>query len=212
MHYSRHQRLAIMALCKVQPYSNQFMPSVLWRCWLGDKKGIRPVKYWVWGAGMVVCLQQGADLHTAQLMPLPLTISCFSKIQIGFTFLLLAHPGSPGQKAVKHVCVRVMLSTNYTESCCWESQASTWELIIIACLESQDSMWKNDNHSLCKAKTTIYRHIHVPYKHTCYQQIVLRTRQFYLWTSQERLHCLAIQAENSITALWDVQTLYTHEK
>ena len=157
-------------------------------------------------------LQQGADLHTAQLMPLPLTISCFSKIQIGFTFLLPAHPGSPGQKAVKHVCVRVMLSTNYTESCCWESQASTWELIIIACLESQDSMWKNDNHSLCKAKTTIYRHIHVPYKHTCYQQIVLRTRQFYLWTSEERLHCLAIQAGNSITALWDVQTLYTHEK
>jgi len=60
------------------------------------------------------------------------------------------------------VCVRVMLSTNYTESCCWESQASTWELIIIACLESQDSMWKNDNHSLCKAKTTNTIHIHVP--------------------------------------------------
>jgi len=37
-----------------------------------------------WGAGMVICLQRGADLHTAQLMPLPLTVSCFSKIQIGF--------------------------------------------------------------------------------------------------------------------------------
>ena len=37
----------------------------------------------------------------AQLMPLPLTISCFSKIQIGFTFLVPAHPGSPGQGAVK---------------------------------------------------------------------------------------------------------------
>jgi len=42
-----------------------------------------------------LCLEQGADLHMAQLMPLPLIVSCFSKIQIGFTFLLLAHLGSP---------------------------------------------------------------------------------------------------------------------
>jgi len=56
-----------------------------------------------WGAGVVVCLERGADLHTAQLMPLPLTVSCFSKIQIVFTFLLPAHLGSPGQKAVKRV-------------------------------------------------------------------------------------------------------------
>ena len=48
---------------------------------------------------------QSADLHMAQLMPLPLTISCFIKIQIGFTFLVPAHPGSPGQRAVKQVCV-----------------------------------------------------------------------------------------------------------
>ena len=47
-----------------------------------------------WGAGMVICL----DLHMAQLMPLPLTVSCFSKIQIGFTFLVPAHPGSPVQR------------------------------------------------------------------------------------------------------------------
>jgi len=40
----------------------------------------------------------------AQLMPLPLTVSCFSKIQIGFTFLVPAHPGSPGKRAVKRVC------------------------------------------------------------------------------------------------------------
>ena len=40
-----------------------------------------------WGAGVAVCLEQGADLYMAQLMPLPLTVSCFSKIQIGFTFL-----------------------------------------------------------------------------------------------------------------------------
>jgi len=46
---------------------------------------------------MVICLEQGADLHMAHLMPLPLIISCFSKIQIGFTFLVLSHPGNPGQ-------------------------------------------------------------------------------------------------------------------
>jgi len=43
----------------------------------------------------------------AQLMPLPLTVSCFSKIQAGFTFLVPAYPGSPGQRAIKRVCVRV---------------------------------------------------------------------------------------------------------
>ena len=44
------------------------------------------------GAGVVICLERGADLHMAQLMPLPLTVSCSSKIQIGFTFLVPAHP------------------------------------------------------------------------------------------------------------------------
>ena len=59
---------------------------------------------------MVICLERGADLHMAQLMQLPLTVSCFSKIQIGFTFLVPAHPGSPGQRAVKrYVCVRACM-------------------------------------------------------------------------------------------------------
>ena len=52
-------------------------------------------------AGMAICLERGADFHMAQLMPLPLTVSCFSKIQIGFTFLVPAHPGSPGKRAIK---------------------------------------------------------------------------------------------------------------
>ena len=80
-----------------------YLPSVLWRCWLGGRKGIRPVETEWWSAGMVICLERGADLHTAQLLPLPLTVSCFSKIQFGFTFLLPAHPGSPGQRAVKRM-------------------------------------------------------------------------------------------------------------
>jgi len=58
-----------------------------------------------WGAGMVVCLERVADLHMAQLMPLPLTVSCFSKIQIGLTFLVPADlRGSPVKRAVKRVC------------------------------------------------------------------------------------------------------------
>ena len=62
-----------------------------------------------WGAGMVVCLEQDADLHMAQLMPLPLTVSCFSKIRIGFTFLVPARLGSPGKRAVRRVCVSGLL-------------------------------------------------------------------------------------------------------
>ena len=63
---------------------------------------------------MVICLERGADLHMAQLMPLPLTVSCFSEIQTGFTFLVPAYPGSLGLGAVKRVCVCVC--TDYMDS------------------------------------------------------------------------------------------------
>jgi len=68
---------------------------------LGGRKGIQPVKTEWWGAGVVICLERGADLHMAQLMPLPLTVSCFSKIHIGFTFLVPAYPGCPRKEAAK---------------------------------------------------------------------------------------------------------------
>ena len=64
---------------------------------------------------MVICLVRDADLHMAQLMPLLLTVSCFSKIQIGFTFLVLAHVGSPGKRAVKRVCVCVIVFSIHRE-------------------------------------------------------------------------------------------------
>ena len=70
---------------------------------------------------MVICLERAADLHTAQLMPLSLTVTCFSKTDIGSTFLVPAHPGSPGQRAVRRlyvcVCVYVMFSNHegYTQ-------------------------------------------------------------------------------------------------
>ena len=98
---------------KTLPYiAFTYLPSVLWCYWLGSRKGIRPVKNEWWGAGMVICLERGADLHTTQLMPLPLTVSCFSKIQIGFTFLVLAHPGSHRKWAVRWVCVCVLTLTS----------------------------------------------------------------------------------------------------
>jgi len=59
---------------------------------VGWQEGIR---FEWWGAGIVISLERGADLLMAQLMPLPLTVSCSSKIQIGFTFLVPAHPDSP---------------------------------------------------------------------------------------------------------------------
>ena len=81
-----------------------------------------------WGTGVVICLQRGGNFHMAQLMPLPLTVSCFSKIQIGFTFLVPAHLGSPGQRAVKRVCVTILIyrqshrPTNQTEWFIWTNQ------------------------------------------------------------------------------------------
>jgi len=55
-------------------------------------------------------LERSADLHMAHMMPLPLTVSCFSIIQIFFAFLIPAHLGSPGQRAVKRVCVCVCVT------------------------------------------------------------------------------------------------------
>ena len=58
---------------------------------------------------MVICLELGVDLHMAQLMPLPLTVSSFRKIQIAFTFLVPADLGSRGKRAAKR-CVVVVIS------------------------------------------------------------------------------------------------------
>ena len=68
---------------------------------------------------MVICLERDADLHMAQLMPLPLTVSCFRKIQTGFAFLVPAHPGSPGKGPLNGcacVCVNIQ---NVSSSRLW---------------------------------------------------------------------------------------------
>ena len=110
--------------------STSRVPSVLWLCWLGGRKGIRACKKpRGGGAGVVVCLEQDAHLHMAQLMPLPLTVSCFSKIQIGFAFLVPAHPDSPGKRAVKRVCVLsiMLLAFCFLASC----HVSVWHCLVI---------------------------------------------------------------------------------
>jgi len=78
---------------------------------VGHQEGHPACKKTEWcDACVVICMERGAYFGMAQLMPLPLTVSCFIKIQIGFTFLEPAHPGIPGQRAVKRVCVCVCVS------------------------------------------------------------------------------------------------------
>ena len=103
-----------------------FMPSVLWRCWFVGRKVIRPVKNlsggvltWlsVWSEVQTCIWPSWCHCHSLSLASVKsrlvllflyrLTVSCSSKIQIGFTFLLPAHLGSPGQRVVKRVCVCV---------------------------------------------------------------------------------------------------------
>ena len=88
------------------------VPPVLWCCWLGGRKGIRPVKTEQWGAGVLICLEQGADLHMAQRISLPLTVSCFSKIQMVLPFWYrptrVVLDKGPLNVCVKRVCVLVV--------------------------------------------------------------------------------------------------------
>ena len=67
---------------------------------------------------MVVCLEQGADLHMAQLMPLPLTVSCFSKIQIGFPFWYRLTWVVPEKGPLNGcVCIYILLRVHICFSC-----------------------------------------------------------------------------------------------
>jgi len=87
-----------------------FVPSVGWS--RGRASGLQKTKWW--GAAMVICLERGADLHMAQLMPLPLTASCFSKIQMVLPFWYRLTRVVPRQRAGKWVYVPI---TFYPVSC-----------------------------------------------------------------------------------------------
>ena len=87
---------------------------------------------------MVICLERGADLHMAQLIPLPLTVSCFSKIQIGFTFLVPAYPESP-EKGPLNRCVY--------SACKFNSVTLVWcgcsgVVVLVWCGWSLDEGWQ----------------------------------------------------------------------
>ena len=82
-------------------------------------------------------------MHIAQLMPLPLTVSCFSKIQIGFTFLVPAHPGSPGQRAVKRVSVCVCVYGRWQRHSCHVTASTSGS----RCLRGATT------HSVCSHRT-----------------------------------------------------------
>ena len=105
-----------------------------------------------WGAGVVICLERVADLHMAQLMPLPLTVSCFSKIQIGFTVLVPAHLGSPG-KGPLNGCVCV--NKDYVPSVLWRCwlggrkgirPVKNWVVGLSVWSEVQTCMWPSWCH------------------------------------------------------------------
>ena len=106
VNYTYNYSSCCKPMCPCAPESSSLIT------WLANLRCIYLIGEW-WGVGVVICLERGADLHMAQLMPLPLTVSCFSKIQIGSTFLVPAHPGSPGKRAAKRVCVCVCVC-NYS--------------------------------------------------------------------------------------------------
>ena len=85
---------------------------------------------------MVVCLEQGADLHMVQLLALPLTVSCFSKIQIGFTFLVTAHLGSPGKGPLNVcLCVCVCVCVRFYER---EGERGGETRVVVTCRTSNE--------------------------------------------------------------------------
>jgi len=101
-----------------------YRPSVLWHSWSGGRKGIRPVKNWVVGCWHGYLSEAWCRLAygPADTTATRCLLSCFSKIQIGFTFLVPAHPGSPGQRAIKWVCVCmcVLFCINCSEYSNWQ--------------------------------------------------------------------------------------------
>ena len=118
--------------------SFQCFDAVVWAA--GRASGLQKTEWW--GAAVAICLERGADLHMAQLMPL--TFSCFSKVQTGFTSLLPAHPGSTGQRAVKRVCVCVCVLF----VCCSEVATTTNRLAAGGETEEKRSAGRRGKSSL----------------------------------------------------------------
>ena len=95
------------------------VPSVLWRCWLGGRKSIRPLKNSI--GGVLALLSVWSKVQTWHGPADATATHC--QIQIDFTFLVPAHPGSPGKRAVKRVRVCVCV-------CVWQSTHHPWLAMI----------------------------------------------------------------------------------
>ena len=146
-----------------------------------------------WGAGVVVCLECCADLYMSQLMPVPLTVSCFSKIQIGFTFLVPAHPGSPGKRAVKRVCACVCVCVCV---CVWPTCAGVLTISRLGAVVASRTrritrrVWF---HNYCQ------QHMHPVQLIHCYNLTYSQCRHHYITRSQTSFDLLTERLTLSVT-------------
>ena len=107
-HWRQFQMTVTAMLNFTESSHLKMIPSVLWRCWLGSRKGIRPVKNFC--GGVLAWLSVWSEVQTCMW---PRWYHCHSlslasvKSRLVFTFLVLADPGSPGKRAIKRVCVCV---------------------------------------------------------------------------------------------------------
>ena len=79
---------------------------------------------------MVICLERCADLHMAQLLPLPLTVSCFSKIQIGLPFW--------------YRLTRVVLDKGSLNGCVWGGVCAFSALTLLVGHQEEQPACKNE--------------------------------------------------------------------
>jgi len=102
--------VACASVIKVPTYLLAYVPSVLWCCWLGGRKGIRPVKTERWGAGVVICLSEVQTCIWPSWCQCHSPSLCFSKIQIGFTSLYRLNRVVPDKGPLNGcVCVTYLL-------------------------------------------------------------------------------------------------------
>ena len=98
---------------------------------------------------MVICLERDADLHMAQLMLLPLTVlSCFSKIQIGFTFLVVPEKGLLNGCVCVCVCHNIKSMARYLKHAPYSCRLC----LVIMC--KHDVIHKTESTSQCRQRRT----------------------------------------------------------
>ena len=145
---------------------------------VGRQEGHPACKHWVVGCWRVICLERGADLHMAQLMPLPLTISCFSKIQIGFTFLVPADPSSPGKGPLKGcVCVEYCWSCSFMT--CNVCRVNATYLTFMQTAHVHGSSSRPVFFTAVSTLSLFMFHVHGPYTQSPAARNILKTHLFH---------------------------------